>query len=216
MHDSGKRQEFKTGAVRDTADDKPRPDLISPHAHLREGVILLEGSKKYTERNWEKGIPASRSVASLWRHLLAYMLGDTSEDHLAMLRCNTGFLLHTEEEVKAGRLPADLLDMPWYLNQGLCPGFPGEEEVSENSSTKWWGIRLHLDKGDQWVYSTAAYTQIQASGVNTDPGDSTPVALWSSRALAEAELPEWDLRLPRNSVMLYTVGNDWIIQEVNL
>ena len=30
VKDSGNREHFTSGAVRDTADDKPRPDLISP------------------------------------------------------------------------------------------------------------------------------------------------------------------------------------------
>jgi hypothetical protein len=35
MQDSGKREAFESGAVRDTAEGKPRPDLISPFAAER-------------------------------------------------------------------------------------------------------------------------------------------------------------------------------------
>ena len=56
MTDSGKRQSFgKNMAIRDTADDKPRPDLISPFAEERQGHWLRMGAAKYAERNWEKG-----------------------------------------------------------------------------------------------------------------------------------------------------------------
>ena len=40
LHDSGERREFASGAVRDRGGRKPRPDLISPHAQMREGMIM--------------------------------------------------------------------------------------------------------------------------------------------------------------------------------
>ena len=62
MTDSGKRQSFGKGmAIRDTADDKPRPDLISPFAEERQGHWLRMGAAKYAERNWENGMPFSRA-----------------------------------------------------------------------------------------------------------------------------------------------------------
>jgi len=114
MKDSGSRQEFETGAVRDTAEGKPRPDLISPYANLREGRWLQKGAEKYDERNWEKGIPISRCIASLERHLLAYKQGLTDEDHMAAIRCNAGFILHFEELIDRGIIPPELDDMPHY------------------------------------------------------------------------------------------------------
>lgn len=114
MHDSGKRQSFDSGAVRDTADEKARPDLISPHADAREGEWMRLGAAKYDERNWEKGIPISRCIASLRRHLLAYMLGQQDEDHMAAVRTNASFILHFEEEIKAGRMDPAIDDMPGY------------------------------------------------------------------------------------------------------
>jgi hypothetical protein len=117
MKDSGERQNFETGAVRDAAMGKPRPDLISPHAAIREGHWLRMGADKYRERNWESGMPISRCIASLERHLAAFKLGQADEDHMAAIRCNAGFILHFEEEIKAGRLPASLDDMPHYAGR---------------------------------------------------------------------------------------------------
>ena len=114
MNDSGKRQEFATGAVRDTADDKPRPELISPIALRRLAQWLGDGAKKYKARNWEKGIPLSRTLASLLRHLNAWQLGETDEDHLAAVFCNAMFLIHTDDMVTRGMLPCKLNDMPDY------------------------------------------------------------------------------------------------------
>ena len=114
MKDSGERRQFKSGAVRDRGGHKPRPDLISPHANLREGEWLRKGAEKYDVDNWTKGMPIRECVASLARHLESYKLGLTDEDHMAAIRTNAGFILHYEEEIKAGRLPASLDDMPHY------------------------------------------------------------------------------------------------------
>ena len=114
MHDSGEREAFETGAVRDTATNKPRPDLISPFAMERLGEWLRAGAEKYDERNWEAGIPVSRCVASLYRHLLKYQQGDTSEDHMAAIMCNAMFIMHTEDMMDRSVLPIDLDDMPVY------------------------------------------------------------------------------------------------------
>lgn len=131
MEDSGKRQQFDTGAVRDTADGKSRPDLISPYAQLRKGQWLRLGAEKYAERNWEKGMKISRCIASICRHLFQYMTGSTNEDHLAAIAVNAEFIMHYEAMIKKGLLPSDLDDMPKYEQQeieinhprlsGYCP-----------------------------------------------------------------------------------------------
>jgi len=117
MEDSGKRTEFSTGAVRDSSDDKPRPDLISPYAQWRKGLWLAEGAKKYKERNWEKGMKFSRCIASIFRHLLEYMMGKRNEDHLAAIAVNAEFLMHYEAMIEKGLLPKSLDDMPRYEQQ---------------------------------------------------------------------------------------------------
>ena len=97
VKDSGKRQTFGTGAVRDTADDKPRPDLISPFFIERLGHHLRKGEAKYNEWNWAKGIPSSRCFASGLRHLMAYAQGKRDEDHLAAAAFNIMAIIHNEE-----------------------------------------------------------------------------------------------------------------------
>ena len=117
MQDSGERQSFETGAVRDSATNKPRIDLISPFALQRLGEWLRLGAQRYTERNWEKGIPVSRCIASLYRHLVAYHAGDRRENHLAAIMVNASFIMHYEEMVQRGRLDRGLLDMPDYSGE---------------------------------------------------------------------------------------------------
>lgn len=119
MHDSGQRETFSTGSVRDVADDKPRPELISPIATLRLAMWYARGAKKYNDRNWEKGQPYSRVTASLYRHLLSWMMGKTDEDHLAAVAWNAFAIMHYQDQVARGNLPASLDDMPNYsLNLG--------------------------------------------------------------------------------------------------
>ena len=117
MEDSGKREQFTTGAVRDTADGKSRPDLISPYAQLRKGDWLRLGAEKYAERNWEKGMSFSRCIASICRHLFQYMMGCTIEDHLAAIAVNAEFIMHYEAMINMGLLPPELDDMPKYEQQ---------------------------------------------------------------------------------------------------
>lgn len=40
-----------------------------------------EGAKKYSERNWEKGIPIHCYIDSAVRHYLKFLRGDTDERH---------------------------------------------------------------------------------------------------------------------------------------
>ena len=107
-------QQFATGAVRDTQTGKPRPELISPFANQRLGLHLAAGAEKYTDRNWEQGIPIGRSLASALRHIDAFRRGETDEDHLAAIMCNAMFILDHDERIKRGLLPANLNDMPVY------------------------------------------------------------------------------------------------------
>jgi hypothetical protein len=115
MQDSGKREEFETGAVRDTADGKARPDLISPFATEKLAHWLRLGAEKYAARNWERGIPLSRCLASAQRHLLKYQQGaEDGEDHLTAAYCNIMFMIHTVEMIKRRILPESLDDLPRY------------------------------------------------------------------------------------------------------
>lgn len=112
IQDSGKRQGFNTGAVRDTQDNKPRYDLIPPTSLYRIAMHYSKGAKKYDEFNWAKGMPLSRFIASLFRHLMAWIMGDRSEDHLAAICFNAMSVMHFED---TGR--TDLDDM----NKRLFP-----------------------------------------------------------------------------------------------
>jgi len=113
LQDSGSRRSFNTGAVRDAAEDKPRPDLICPFAVERLGWQLKHGAAKYAERNWEKGMPQSVILASLERHIMRFKQGDYSEDHLAAIMFNAMALVSQDERMLRGLLDLGLNDLPY-------------------------------------------------------------------------------------------------------
>lgn len=89
--DSGKREEFSTGMVRDTQDDKPRYDLIDRAFLKRWAELMARGAKKYGENNWRRASTESeleRFKASAIRHLFQWLEGDTTEDHAAAVAFN--------------------------------------------------------------------------------------------------------------------------------
>ena len=112
VNDSGKRQDFDTGSVRDTREGKGRFDLISPVALKRLAIHFENGAKKYGTRNWEKGQPIMRYCDSCIRHIYSFIEGDRSEDHLAAAMWNIHCMIHTEEMINRGILPKELNDIP--------------------------------------------------------------------------------------------------------
>ena len=55
---------------------KIRMDLIPPEAIFAFAEVLTFGAKKYTDRNWEKGIELDRLFAATQRHLWAMWKGE--------------------------------------------------------------------------------------------------------------------------------------------
>jgi hypothetical protein len=157
MKDSGKRQGFDTGAVRDTAEGKPDYGLLPPFAwsfvHPEYGNLvflalidedpagrfqqlygqmitdmgtdrllewLRQGAEKYSAWNWAKGMPVSRCLASLGRHLAAMKRGDDDEDHGAAAMCNVSFIVHYLEGVAMGHLPPEINDLFNFDREGAA------------------------------------------------------------------------------------------------
>lgn len=104
--DSGDRTQFDSGAVRDMHEGKGRFDLLPMCVLMRLARHYENGSKKYGDRNWEKGIPCHSFADSAMRHLVKYMDGWTDEDHLIAAIWNLCGLAWTEEK------HPELLDIP--------------------------------------------------------------------------------------------------------
>ena len=117
LPDSGKRTEFSTGAVRDASEAKGHFHCLPPVAMRKLAKRFEDGAAKYSRNNWMKGIPLSRYQDSLARHLLAFSEGDETEDHAGAIIWNACCMVWTDEEIKAGRLPKELDDLPYRNHQ---------------------------------------------------------------------------------------------------
>jgi len=115
LDDSGKRESFSTGAIREPVNGRGRYDLISPIALKALAIHMENGAKKYADRNWEKGLPLSRFLNSAIGHLRKYQEGRRSEDHLSASIYNSMAIIHTLEMIDRGALPAELNDLPNYM-----------------------------------------------------------------------------------------------------
>lgn len=111
LPDSGERQHFDTGAVRDSMAGKGLFSCIPPEAMRRLAKRFEDGAAKYSRDNWKKGIPLSRFYDSAMRHLLLALEGDETEDHLGAVLWNVSAWIWTADEVSAGRLPESLVDL---------------------------------------------------------------------------------------------------------
>lgn len=82
--DSGERQHYESGMVRDTDAGKPRYDLIDEPILTRWAELMARGAEKYGENNWQKANSEEemqRFKASGFRHFIAWIRGDEDEDH---------------------------------------------------------------------------------------------------------------------------------------
>lgn len=97
--DSGKREEYNSGMVRDTQEGKPMYDLCVPldcpkeaSMYYRWAMLMARGMAKYGYRNWEKAnseAELQRFKASAFRHMMQWFNEwDTSEDHAAAVFFN--------------------------------------------------------------------------------------------------------------------------------
>ena len=92
VKDSGKREQFASGMVRDTVEDKINWSLIADGPMMKRWAIhLTKGAKKYSTRNWMKAAgdgEYERFRESAFRHFMAWYLGETDEDHGAAVMFN--------------------------------------------------------------------------------------------------------------------------------
>lgn len=114
LKDSGQREIMSTGAQRDIREGKGRFDLIPPHFLRRLADVYEKGAKKYTDNNWRKGMKLHLYIDSAYRHLNDWREGATDEDHVVQAIWNLISVLETEDMVRRGVLPNDLIDIGPY------------------------------------------------------------------------------------------------------
>lgn len=111
VKDSGVRENFATGSVRDTRKGKGRFDLLPAKAMRRIARHFEAGAAKYGDNNWLKGQPISRYLDSALRHLFNHLDGQRDEEHLTAACWNLLAAIETEERVRVGKLPPELNDL---------------------------------------------------------------------------------------------------------
>ena len=80
---------------------KSRVDLLPADALMEVGKVNAYGAAKYAPRNWERGMPWSKVVGPLLRHLFKWMMGEnvdseSGQRHIAMVAWNALALLTYE------------------------------------------------------------------------------------------------------------------------
>ena len=101
-------RKFKTGAVRDSLDDKEDYIETISWTALKKFAQYMTGKKsKYGVGNFKKGIPIESYEGSLVRHIQKYLAnkyegGDVEldEDHMSAIVFNAFGILHEEEKLK--------------------------------------------------------------------------------------------------------------------
>lgn len=93
---------------------KPRLSLIPPLAEMEFARVLTFGASKYGDNNWRLGIPWSRFLDAMMRHINAIRNGEDYDAesgllHSAHIMCSAAFLteyytIHTEGDDR----PADI------------------------------------------------------------------------------------------------------------
>ena len=114
---SGVKQEYESGATRDTSTGKGRFDLVPTGPLMRLAKVYERGAANHGQRNWEKGFNMSRAIDSALRHILQYKDGMRDEDHLSQAAWNLFALMHFEMQIEKGNLPKELNDLMTYYGE---------------------------------------------------------------------------------------------------
>jgi hypothetical protein len=93
----GNTVEYETGAVRSSDAEPYRFDLISPVGLKAVARACAEGAKKYSDFNWEAGMPVNDLLNHAIRHIYEYLSGDRDEDHLGHAAWNVIGAIHSVE-----------------------------------------------------------------------------------------------------------------------
>ena len=92
VKDSGAREQFSSGMVRDTATDKIDYTLaLDGPMFERLAVHLTKGAKKYSKRNWMQAsgqAELERFIESATRHFVLWLRCVRDEDHAAGVMFN--------------------------------------------------------------------------------------------------------------------------------
>lgn len=120
IKDSGARQQFDSGMVRDITDDKIDYTLaLDGPMFKRLAIHLTKGAVKYAKRNWMQArgqAELDRFKESATRHFFQWLNGDVDEDHAAAVLFNINGaeyvkeIMETLNNYRATECPVELED----------------------------------------------------------------------------------------------------------
>lgn len=93
----GTTAKFGTGAVRSSTFEEFRYDLVSPIGLREVARACAEGSQKYSDYNWERGMPVHDLLNHAIAHIYQFLAGDRSEPHLGHAGWNLLAAIHSHE-----------------------------------------------------------------------------------------------------------------------
>ncbi len=111
LKDSGTKEAFATGSVRDAQTGKGRMDLVPSWVVWLVSRVYEEGAIKYAARNWEKGQPLGQYIKSAENHLAKLKMGMRDEPHASQVAWNMIGYIFTAVMIKVGSRPTELNDM---------------------------------------------------------------------------------------------------------
>lgn len=104
VKDSGKREEFSGGMVRDTSEEKIDYTLaLDGPMFKRYSAHLTKGAKKYGKGNWLKAtgdVELRRFKESALRHFLQWYWGECDEDHASAAWFNINGAEYVKEKLQ--------------------------------------------------------------------------------------------------------------------
>jgi len=139
VKDSGKREEFSSGMVRDTTEGKINfwRILVGP-MFMRWAAHLTKGAVKYPDvkpgvSNWQLAageVELARFKDSAFRHFVQWQRGDRDEDHAAAIFFNVNGAEYVQDKIahaeaeKAKVVSAYQHDCTIHLCYPGCPTLP--------------------------------------------------------------------------------------------
>lgn len=104
VKDSGAREQYASGMVRDTQENKPDYTLLDANFLKRWAIHMMLGAKKYGRDNWRKANSLEewlRFKASAFRHHMDWQMGKKDEDHAVATAFNMAAADDLEERLNA-------------------------------------------------------------------------------------------------------------------
>lgn len=132
LKDSGERRTFSTGAQRDRGHGKGKPSLVPGFVIWLVSRIYEDGAIKYTDRNWEKGMPLSEYIDSAERHLQKLKDGLRDEPHASQVIWNMIGYIFTATMIKLKLRDQSLNNMPNTFTSTVGENFNKAEPLSQH------------------------------------------------------------------------------------